>query len=83
MNLKHGRIVPSFAVSCGKCRRAHEEAIGARTRAEASRDLKRAGWALTRAWGYICPECDGDLNFAVQSLEPQQESNTGAQGGQE
>jgi len=60
MNLKHGRIVPSFAASCGKCRSAHDEALGAKSRAEASKWLKQGGWALTRAWGYICPDCNDD-----------------------
>lgn len=57
MNLKRGYIVPSFAVCCHRCG-AHEAIMQARTQSEAVKLAKSAGWVFTRAFGWLCEDCD-------------------------
>lgn len=54
-----GQLMQVFHVVCGMCKeRALEPVPAAETKTEAGRVLFGAGWRNTRAWGWICPQCE-------------------------
>lgn len=60
MTIKFGKIQATFAVGCGKCRIAYDTAHDARSKSEAGRLFRTAGWEFTRFRGWICPDCATD-----------------------
>lgn len=58
MNYRWGRMQASYSVACGKCKQAYEACLGARTKTEAATIAKNSGWVFTRAWGWVCEECE-------------------------
>jgi hypothetical protein len=63
--MKPGNLLPMFAVSCGMCKEHSRKLIMhrsngeiARTKLKAAAALRSWGWAYTRMWYWICPDCN-------------------------
>lgn len=70
MNIEWGRMLPTFNVSCGRCKSAHEALHISATRTEAAAEAKRGGWWFTRGFGWICSECAEDLASGCKKPQP-------------
>jgi len=73
-----GQLVPHFSVTCGKCKVRSVATIAsvptdgtfAKTKTDAAEGLRACGWAQWRAYGWVCPTCDGSGIVEKVMAEP-------------
>ncbi len=49
-------MIPSFVVECGRCEE-RESLDGCQRSADAPQHARDIGWKLTKADGWVCPQC--------------------------
>lgn len=59
--MRFGQLETLYRVRCGKCRAHTLSGFDADGRREAGITLKRNGWGMTRAFGWVCQKCNLDM----------------------
>lgn len=76
MNIKWDSIKPTFAIGCGKCRSEYDTMLKAVTLTQAANQARAEGWKFTRAFGWICADCESGLAGGLPAARKESDART-------